>query len=245
MNYDITKIKEEARTLVNELITTTQFESVLKGTMSAAQWEYQYHDVLRAAHIRYASGASRGVIWHETSKDFVFKFDLEDDGTCWKEFNVYRNACELGLDEYFAWCAPVYKHTYQVEGCDACSSITFYAMEYCDTNLERTSAKCIAALADRAYRFHPNWDRSDPSSHEAALSEASEWYSNADFCDDDASFEFAGIIWGEDAADEVQGLLWDNDVNDFHSGNWGWLNDHLVLTDYAGYHGGGDYDEEW
>ena len=62
-------------------------------------------------------------------------------------------------------------------------------------------------------------------------------------CDEDRIHDLLVEQWGE----EVVNIFWEfcenNCINDLHFGNWGILNDKVVLVDYSGYYG--DFDSSY
>ena len=70
-----------------------------------------------------------------------------------------------------------------------------------------------------------------------------EWYrKDGDYTSTRAMLEFAGNFWhmNREQMTEFVNFLSDNHVNDLHCGNWGYDDNLLVLTDYAGYGEFGD-----
>ena len=180
-----------------------------------------------------AYGCTKAVIW-DSSLPYVLKIPFGYSN------NELKDYCEIERENYFlAQKIP------EISGFFAKSQFLFefrgvpiYLMDRAECN--------EAEIEDRAFTSALNRSKE--------LQEFSEDVDSEDFFQEFShSFDYAGderkidalLVeqWGEVAVDIFWDFCRENNINDLHFGNWGVLNDKIVLVDYSGYHG--DFDSSY
>lgn len=222
---DLSRLKFWAEGLLDECISATAgFEEFLADpcydTWNEIQRDYLPH------HVQTAAGMTR-VVLIDDDMPFVLKicFGLESTKTDFNqvEVDVYDEAKKRGVANHFAWIAKLIdKSEY---GCD------IYVCEKCDMEED--------ALEERSYsvayeHFLLDEDLDDNEESRDKFEDHND--------SGDNMRQLACEVWGEDEFCRVESVLEDivhdkyHAANlDIHSGNWGYRDEELVLTDYAGY----------
>ena len=167
-------------------------------------------------------GASRFVIWEDTLP-YVIKIPFIDNRT------QYKNYCEIEVEI----CERAMKT--DIRDCFAETAFLcyyqghpIYIMEkaICDEDELYLSA-CEAAE-----------NHKDMTEEFVARSEVENYSSSASFSSMDSmtQAEFLKLEeWGEDVADKFFSFSKENNINDQHLGNFGYIDNHLVIIDYCGF----------
>ena len=174
--------------------------------------------------IQFAYGASRIVFWDVDYCDYVIKVPRHRnyERYCQHEVEVYNAACEEGLSDCFAWCAQYAESDYDndVPG--------IYVMEFLYCNEDEV----YDSPWTRSYKEYCDERGLDSSNYDAA-DDFDEW------CYDEESSMIlecieAGMTQEKRRAFSIFMTKWM--INDIHRGNAALDdNDHMVLTDYAGW----------
>lgn len=205
----------EARYRIHELLTTLDY----LGFSIDDPWSFE--GLNAPENIKFATGATRLVIWDADNPDYVAKIALtaDDEKYCQKEVELYKAAVEAGLESHFAWCAEIYDY----------GARSVYAMEYLDCNYEEMDSESYQWGYER-YCAEENLNSEDDDSKEAF--ENYFWSSSS--CDE------LVLEWFEDKlikpiAAKFDRFIYDHDINDIHASNVGYRGNTLVICDYAGY----------
>lgn len=198
------------------------------------QWDRQ-DDMADHYGLWFDCGATRIVIGDEYD-DYIIKFQTDHSGVDYGSIEawVYADAKEQGFESKFALCEKLLDYVYFAEdGTKFIYPIYVYERVYCNYD----------TISDDSYGYHYNsfceQEDIDPS-----LDESRDRYYNEDgnYSGSAAMMEFAFNFWHEGLAFEEKFMkfLREHHVNDMHAGNWGYRDNDLVMTDYAGY---GELDE--
>lgn len=173
------------------------------------------------ANIEWAYGATRLVVWDWDCPDFVVKIPLGTDcfKYCKREAEIYHTAVVDGVDRYFAWCDYMGEY----------DGWPIYAMEFVDCDRDSIEDSCYTSA-------YENWCKEngyDPFDLDVS-DEFNDMYYSSEIC-------YNSIIdWFYEQVSDViemalRKFIGRNKINDIHSGNLGYLNDHVCLCDYAGF----------
>lgn len=193
---------------------------------------YKWYDIAQEQKnlnslFEFHNGATRVVI-SDNEMDYVVKIQFKrNDGIdfCGGEAAVYACAEENHLGKFFAWSTKLFNYNFEYEG--KFYECVIYAMEYCDVN-EYENEQGSYDFQYHLYCLTHGYDESDPKV-------ARDFGYGCSICDDEEDMkQYAEFLWDEDL-----GELWEfldaMKVDDLHSGNWGFIDDHFVICDYAGY----------
>ena len=192
--------------------------------------------------VKIACGAFRGCLVSE-SCDYVVKFPICPDGLdcCEREENIYSHALSEGLQDYFT--EPIYLGVYEkVIDFYRADDIDDYYDEY-EQNFYETleehemdliTEQIVISIPLFAYpkvqvfsSYH--WRRkSTKESEEKVRSSCSPFKDN---------FVTACAIYseyGKEIYDKLSSFAYEEGIDDIHAHNIGYLNNHLVIIDYAG-----------
>lgn len=201
-------------------------------------------------------GATR-VCLEDKAYDTVVKIDLANFNACEAEVGTYDVACELGLEKYFT--EPIFLGTYV-------KTIKFYDMEPIERALNyevdydrfendfMENEEYFGELHDivislplyaypraTVHNYNPIYNKlseSQISEYEAA---AKRHYSPLKERNLAIAIEFVKQ-YGEEEYERLSDFLASENVNDLHANNFGDIEGHFVIIDFAGYHN--DYEEE-
>lgn len=205
---------------VQELIDRFQFDKFLNRDETFNEWFERHGNDLYDNHYYWGSGACRVVIFHE-DWDFVLKFcyDCEEDvDYCLNEAYLYIKAQEWGIENAFAACDIVGKF----------GLYDIYVMDRCYCNEDGMSDDSY----DLQFKKYCTEYGLDPAAEESM----DEFSDNCPaYGEQDCMLELAEVHWGLKFTNTVIAFMEEYGINDCHSGNWGWLNNNLVIVDYAGY----------
>ena len=181
-------------------------------------WSFESLDV--PENIKFATGATRLVVWDEENLDYVAKIALDkgDEKYNVHEVELYQAAEQEGLGEHFGWCAKI---------CDY-GARSVYAMEYLDCNYEEIDSESYQWGYER-YCAEEDLNPEDEDNLEAF--DEYRWSCAPD--------EFV-LDWFENKlinpiAAKFDRFIYDHDISDLHAANIGKRNGQFVLCDYAGY----------
>lgn len=225
--HDMEQIKATWNTIKKRLIEESGFEDFLRGKVNFCDWRYHQCKHLPEG-VWGAAGATRMVFGLDSDQTVVFKMlkDRDDINYNESEVFIYQRAVEAGLSQWFAWTTKV--DTINYDGV-----ITeIYAMEYCDVDgdqLENASYELAVQeyLADEGLTLEEmsNDDRENMY----------DMIDSSECGDSDGIQHYMFAIYDIDDMDALYSFIDDYNINDTHAGNWGYLNNHLVLVDYGGY----------
>ena len=151
-------------------------------------------------------GASKGVIVFEDA-DYVIKFDYYgSESYCKLEANNYTDAVEAGLARYFAET----RFVCEIDG------ITFTVQEKCDCD------------EGAVYNSLGRYVRSTYEDEGSEYDEHDIWSEVDCLFDEGRAYEMF-----EDAA--LAHFICSHYINDLHKGNFGFIGERLVMTDFSGF----------
>ena len=151
-------------------------------------------------------GASKGVIVFEDA-DYVIKFDYYgSESYCKLEANNYADAVEAGLAHYFAET----RFVCEIDG------ITFTVQEKCDCD------------EDAVYNSLGRYVRSTYEDEGSKYDEHDIWSEVDCLFNEGRAYEMF-----EDAA--LAHFICSHYINDLHKGNFGFIGERLVMTDFSGF----------
>lgn len=212
MAFTIAEINEAAYQRLEKIYNeSNEFEMFVEDRLRDTwhAFEFNYSD----DNLRIDSGASRGVLIFDDF-DWVIKLGFDDmaeeKGYDFNEAedDNYKEAVAHGLQEFFAktWCAGDFH------------GVHFYLMEKADTNPNIISDNFYSGVyeSDKVY-----------SDYE----EASGMY------DDDVAgiANFFGVYASTEKVLEILEFCTCQYISDIHEANVGFINDHPVFIDYAGF----------
>jgi len=182
---------------------------------------YWCHCHLFPDNIRFASGATKVVIWDDNHPDFVIKINNDGIDYCEKEAIYYQEARDRGIEDCFAWCD--YITTY--EGVD------IFAMEYCVCDEDYVS------YLSYEYRYEQFCDDLGYSRDESdSRAEFEESDMSWDYDNSDAIIE---LVMGKFFIDDIARKFWkfinEFHINDLHAGNVSINNGRAVFVDFSGF----------
>lgn len=196
-------------------------------------------------------GASRGCII-DNCYDYVVKFDFPDQieyASCDEELGIYEMAESLGFEKYLA--RPIYLgnykktiHTYTHRDVTD-NIIDFYgfneeefsdklqmAVDNWDLEQEEITIEIPLYAYPRAekYKF-PKVESEESSRFIASHSDTSPLLERS------TAVAMAFVKeYGEEEFEKFSEFLYERNINDLHTSNIMKIGDHLVLTDYCGFH---------
>ena len=151
-------------------------------------------------------GGSKGVIVFEDA-DYVIKFDYYgSESYCKLEANNYTDAVEAGLARYFAET----RFVCEIDG------ITFTVQEKCDCD------------EGAVYNSLGRYVRSTYEDEGSEYDEHDIWSEVDCLFDEGRAYEMF-----EDAA--LAHFICSHYINDLHKGNFGFIGERLVMTDFSGF----------
>lgn len=185
---------------------------------AGAFWEWlDTHDLpLTTSKVTIGTGACRAVIFRD-DWDYAIKFCLDgnDLDYCANEEFIYGKATEIGLQKYFVECRYV---------CDYCGR-KMYAVPVCEIR--------TGFLEDEVWKHcYEGWCDNTGNKYDPSGEIPEDFY--CEYEPEDV-FSYARTVWDDETVDMLLAFCEEYGVNDCHIGNWGYLNDQLVIIDYAGY----------
>lgn len=190
--------------------------------LSFSAWTNTHKYWLIDNNIFFDSGASKMVFIAHSIKNWVIKVPFlfsEKTSTgsrsllnaCKAEAEVYEKAVENGVDKYFA---PMFYYK-TVDG------IPFYLQRKAECEIDR--------VTDTVYKYVSN-------TYKREFFDSDEDYEDTiNFEIDTMSDEDALCAFFNGWKNELMDFLDEYEVNDFHAGNFGFINNEPVLIDYSGY----------
>ena len=176
----------------------------------------------------FANGCTRFVMGDDEC-DYVIKFQRPFDDIDYGaiECDIYQDAVAAGYGDKFVWC----EHLMDYPAPDSDEEyIKVYVYKYAQCSYDMISDDSY----DYHFRSYCEQEGLDMDSDDAR----EEWYNrDGDYTSTRAMLEFAENFWHMTREDLIAfvGFLSEHHVNDLHCGNWGYDDNLLVLTDYAGY----------
>lgn len=227
MKHDMEYIRSIWHSVCEDLIDETGFDAYLRGEQSYFDWRYGSGEDL-PEDIWAASGATRVVFGTYSEPSVVFKMlqDRNDIDYNASEAFIYQRAIEAGVSEWFAWTEKV--ETIEVNGVKT----YIYAMDFCDVDgdqLENASYDLAVQeyLADEGLTLEEMSDDDRENMYHMI---------DDSYCGDSEGIQhYMFATYNYEDMCNLFNFLEDNFVNDTHAGNWGYLNNHLVLIDYGGF----------
>ena len=202
---DIKKVRQKAFELFEKMSHFKDFRSFIEDDFFTDDFVNELCD----SDICYNSGCTRYVFWNETDCDYVYKINFKEAADyCKKEAENYELARECGIEDMFAECA--YVLTY--EGRD------IYAMEFANVDDNQTCSDLR--------------EKMESSSH-LSEEEIDHILYNLNGCD--IVNELLNYYYSFNMIKRFNWLCCRNQINDIHDCNVGYIDDRLVIIDYAGY----------
>lgn len=183
---------------------------------------WSIEDISLPENIKFASGATRLVVWDEDNPDYVAKMalELDDERYCIHEVELYNAAVKAGLEAHFGWCAEIYCY----------GSRSVYAMEYLkcdDSDIESKSYK----WGYERYCAEEKIDTESEESKEAYY----DYYWGGFSGDGGVVLQWIEAHMVAPVVEKFEEFVSKYDISDIHSQNVGYRNGQLVLCDYAGF----------
>lgn len=193
---------------------------------AVAGWKQSY--VMEDDGCWFASGCTRFVMGDDYC-DYVIKFQRNFDEIDYGiiEYNIYRDAVAAGYGDKFVWCDHLMDYKVPNEENEI---IKVYVYKYAQCSYDM--------ISDDSYDYHFR-SYCEQEGLDADSDDAREEYHtrDGDYTSTRAMLEFAENFWHM-TRDELTAFVYflsEHHVNDLHCGNWGYDDNLLVLTDYAGY----------
>ena len=233
MKYILDSLRAEYTKYFDAMFNEFNFGSVFAEGYEPedcyCDWE-ESGDMSDKYDVWFATGATRFVMGTDDC-GYVVKFQLPWDKTDYGaiEVAVYNDAVVSGLKEQFTWCAKLMDYAY--------ADFTFPVYVY-----ERAECNHFE-VSDGSYEFHyksyckkKGLNPEDKESRKS-WSNCCCYGNDCHYASSQGLIYYAFSLWGmdEDMRNEFVALLYRHKVNDLHSGNWGYIDNKLVLTDFAGY----------
>lgn len=188
------------------------------------RWAYKHRSELNAAGLMLSSGATKYVFISEQElENWVLKTNRTADDLCGLEAEIYEEAVNEGLGQYFAPC-------YKIEGAPG-----WCIMERVDVNEGEIRNFIIEGAAQHGV------DCFDGYLDEGEDDDGPDWEALYDYIDDLDDEDRLSCIYGEcdDLWKFMRKKASKNHLNsDLHAGNFG-VNDadEVVIIDYSGFGG--------
>ena len=197
---------ERVNSIIKTLIDSNMINDIINdGHFEPWNWFHEHEGLLPGSYKVY-SGACKGVIVFDDT-DWVIKFDYYgEDNYCKLEADNYRYAVEEGLAHHFA-------ETRFITQVDC---VSFVIQEKCD---------CDESMV------YDSLGRYVRSTYERECSEYNEdtiWDEVECICEEGRAYEMF-----EDAA--LAHFICSHYINDLHQGNFGFIGERLVMTDFSGF----------
>lgn len=202
---DIKKVRQKAFELFEKMSHFKGFQSFIEEDIFTNEFINELYD----NDIFYNAGYTRYVFWDELDCDYVYKINFKKEADyCKREAENYELARECGIEDMFAECA--YVLTY--EGRD------IYAMEFADVDDNQTCSDLR--------------EKMESVSH-LSEEEIDDILYDIDGCD--VVGELLNYYYSLNMIRRFNELCYHNQINDIHDSNVGYINNRLVIIDYAGY----------
>jgi len=217
--------KRSALDLCDEINASTHFFDALSAYPYAPSLFFSHFNVKAMPNsVDFANGATRYVFWDPDDCTYVIKVqfaDRESFNYGAQECAVYEEAKRRGIDKYFTFTRLAF--TYK--------DIEVYIADFIDVDedhninlvydywFEKWCADLNYQPTDDNYEEWQNSDNYDPEYFETQDGILDYIYDKIN-CRD---------------ARAIIDLITDSDINDIHIGNFGWRDETIIFTDYAGY----------
>lgn len=162
---------------------------------------------------QYFHGASKACFFNEDElSDWVIKVDYRDNSHHYSliESENYRRAQENGLETYFAATYPL---------CER-DGVSFFIQERVECDENEVFSKWFSLMKEH---FYPE---------DFDTKEEMNW-TVADAVEELSDIERVDLLFGNQ---DLIDFLVDNRINDLHQGNFGFLEDRIVIMDYCGWY---------
>lgn len=208
-------IRRQAIDILNNIYNTyPSFQNFIYSKGRRKTWGIFRDAVIRNTDSNFTvtSGAFRAVIIDENF-DWVIKFDFKEEineehvGNCRAEMIYYKNAVTWGIEEYFAPCF------YGGEW----NGVTFYLMKKVTIDIDSMNEEISSGLESSDINY------------------ASCFNSDMAAEDIDTIVNVFGSYFPYEEVTQLIEFCETYCINDFHSGNIGYLMGRPILVDYAGY----------
>ena len=230
MAHNIEELRERFRCLLDNLCDKYGLGEYVDGRHPEdidCEWE-GYNDAADHYGIWTGSGATKFVIGDDNF-DYVIKICPQPEyfDYCAREVEVYEEAVRAGYADRFAWCAKLFDYDFNDS-----FNLPVYVMEWCQCSYDMIDDEMDDWHYTRYCSSH-NLNKDD----DAFEKYCSEGRNDRDY--QERMMEWVYSVWGMDYSntDDYAFCVFMRKmfINDIHAGNWGWLNNKLVLVDYSGY----------
>lgn len=194
--------------------------------------DFLYYTSEDFGDMAFAHGSSRVVMWDCGSCDYVMKIGClrEDEKYNEKEEQVYVDAKMNGAADAFAWMTCIYEPGYEIRP-GVYLDRGIYAMEFADCDNEVISEKTSSAMWED-YCDDFGLDPQDSDAYERFMDE----YGEEMAYNDERVLDYAvQREWSDELGTKVMDIIRKNKLSDFHESNFGFMDGHFVITDYAGW----------
>lgn len=226
--------REIYHNMLDRLVNEYNFAKFVVHSCYADDFRYEWNECDKAADeigFWVSSGATRVVFGLDRDSEIVIKIQLDTDTVDYskREAEVYAEAKEEGLEEFFAESVPLFKYHFEDGGMS--KDITIYAMERIECGYDD--------ISDDSYNYHyaefcreHDLDPADDESRDAYYDDR-----NYDEADEEGMVVYAVSTWGGKWGDyaELFKFMREHYINDMHAGNWGYRGGKLVMCDYGGF----------
>lgn len=156
------------------------------------------------------SGAVKYCLVNEEFNGYVVKFCIEKEfDYCEREYNNYLAAVERGLERYFPYTDFLCK----------IGRFSLYIQEEAVVDEESITDIWVSAINESSGGCYED-------------NEEREYDSVWDYVDDTSDEERIAMTF---KSDELENFCNEFVINDLHSGNFGYINDRLVIIDFSGF----------
>jgi hypothetical protein len=213
MTDEMREVLEHYGNIIDDILNNEEDRRILLDPYMFLDEDYQCNN---GAWL--CAGATRCAIVDD-DYDWIVKFNLNDEykiDYCATEAKVYANADKYGVKDMLVPCIAL--------GSWVCSEGFVWKL-YAYRRITRAYSSDIYSSFTPEENNIINRYESSPLIEKSKCVVVSLWRE-----------------WGQEKMDKLNALCEDWDINDLHGRNIGYLEDRLVIFDYAGFHGIDDYD---
>lgn len=234
MIHNMDRVRERFGEYIDKMFNEFGFGSVAEEGYTNAEdalWQWDNQDAMADHYgLWFDCGATR-IVMGDENDDYIIKFQTDGCGVDYGsiEATVYADAIKEGFESKFVFCEKLFDYVHVAkDGTEYCYPIYVYERVYCSYD----------TISDDSYDYHyksfceqEDIDPELDSSRDRYYQEDGRYSGSAEM------MEFAFNFWHEglEFQERFIRFLRKHYVNDMHAGNWGYRDNELVMTDYAGY----------
>lgn len=226
-HHDPAAVKKFYKNLLDEACEDAEwlFNFFLNGADREIFKDGYCNDIHPDLHITF--GETKAVLW-EDSLPYVIKipFNYSITDYCELELVNYRNVVENSkkLADCFAWCDYLFDY-YEVP---------IYIMEKVVVDEQEIESRAYNSAFNYSLNRSGIHNDNSPEYIEFCKKFSSSYYRMT--CHDQMQY-LLDEEWGPELGSAFEDYCEENSINDRHSGNFGYIGNHLVIIDYSGYFG--------